>query len=96
MFKFEDLAAESSLLNSPRYVYGDSPPQPPECFKLITTRSDTLNLKLSPINIQLRVFHSFEIKILKFTFVLNTDYRLRESITSENIPKSRFNRRFVV
>ena len=37
MFKFEDLAAESSLLNSPRYVYGDSPPQPPEY--LISTYS---------------------------------------------------------
>jgi len=38
MFKFEDLVTESSLLNSPRYVYGGSPPQPLEY--LIST--DTL------------------------------------------------------
>jgi len=38
MFKFEDLVTESSLLNSPRYVYEGSPPQPLEY--LIST--DTL------------------------------------------------------
>ena len=60
---------------------------------------DTLQLHpdtiVSPVRINIQFFHSFEIKDLMFTFVLNIDHGPRGSMASESIAKSRFSHRLV-